>query len=74
MGWQFILALMLAMPIILLIAAFLWCLNTGGRYMAIKDALKRRAILQQRIKALADATQHVSVTAGKKHRVEKELA
>ena len=74
MDWQVIFGVMLTMPIILFIGSFLWCLNTGGRHMAIKDALKKRAILQERLKALVDATQHASVIAGgKKQRVEKEF-
>jgi len=37
MEWQVILALMIAIPIILFPAAFIWYLNIGGIYAAIKE-------------------------------------
>ncbi len=43
MQWEFIVALVIAIPIILFPAAFVWYLNIGGIYAAIKDARARRA-------------------------------
>ena len=43
MEWEFIVALVLAIPIILFPAAFIWFLNIGGIYTAIKGARERRA-------------------------------
>jgi len=43
MEWQFIVALVLAVPIILFPVAFVWYLNIGGIYAAIKKAMERRA-------------------------------
>ena len=43
MEWQVILALALAIPAILFPAAFVWYLNIGGIYAAIKDARERWA-------------------------------
>ena len=43
MQWEFIVALVIAIPIILFPAAFVWYLNVGGIYAAIKEASKRRA-------------------------------
>jgi len=43
MEWQIILALVLAIPIILFPAAFIWYMNIGGIYAAIKEARERRA-------------------------------
>ena len=43
MQWEFIVALVIAIPIILFPAAFVWYLNIGGIYAAIKDARVRRA-------------------------------
>ncbi len=43
MEWQFIVALVIAIPIILFPAAFIWYLNIGGIYIAIKEALAKRA-------------------------------
>ncbi len=64
MQWEFIVALVIAIPIILFPAAFVWYLNIGGIYAAIKEALKRRAALQERFRALAEAEKE---TAGTKH-------
>ena len=43
MQWEFIVALVIAIPIILFPAAFIWYLNIGGIYAAIKEARERRA-------------------------------
>ncbi len=64
MQWEFIVALVIAIPIILFPAAFVWYLNIGGIYAAIKEALKRRAAPQERLKTLAEAEKE---TAGTKH-------
>ena len=47
MQWEFIVALVIAIPVILFPVAFVWYLNIGGVYMAVKEALKRRATLQK---------------------------
>ncbi len=47
MEWQIILALALAIPIILIPAAFVLYLNIGGIYAAIKDARARRAVREK---------------------------
>ncbi|MFH1003614.1 MAG: hypothetical protein V1780_05660 [Chloroflexota bacterium] len=38
MEWQVIVALLIAIPIILLPVVFVWYLNIGGLYIAIKEA------------------------------------
>ncbi len=43
MEWQIIVALVVAIPIILLPVAFIWYLNLGGIYTAIREARARRA-------------------------------
>jgi len=43
MGWQFILALVIAIPVILFPAAFIWFINIGGIYAAIKQARAKKA-------------------------------
>jgi len=43
MQWEFIVALVIAIPIILFPVAFVWYLNVGGIYAAIKEARERRA-------------------------------
>ena len=42
MQWEFMVALMIAIPIILFPVAFVWYLNIGGIYTAIREARERR--------------------------------
>ncbi len=48
MQLEFILALVIAIPVILFPAAFVWYLNAGGIYAFIKRARERR-IARQRV-------------------------
>ena len=43
MEWQIIVALIIAIPIILLPVAFIWYIKIGGLYLAIKEARSKRA-------------------------------
>jgi hypothetical protein len=43
MEWQFIVALIIAIPVILFPAALVWYFNVGGIYAAIKEAREKRA-------------------------------
>jgi len=43
MQWEFIVALIIAIPLILFPAAFVWYLNVGGIYQAVKRLVARRA-------------------------------
>lgn len=42
MQWELIVAIIIAIPIILFPAAYIWYLNIGGIYAAIKEARTRR--------------------------------
>lgn len=53
MQWEFIVALVLAIPVILFPVAFVWYLNIGGIYHAIQEARKRRAAREEKAKAIA---------------------
>ena len=53
MEWQFIVALVIAIPIILFPVAFIWYLNIGGIYAAIKEARARRVTHEKGAKATA---------------------
>jgi hypothetical protein len=55
MQWEFILALVIAIPIILFPAAFVWYLNIGGIFAAIKEARARRAAQAKGAKAVIKA-------------------
>jgi hypothetical protein len=51
MQWEFVLALVIAIPIILFPAAFIWYLNAGGIYAAFKEARARRAAREKNARA-----------------------
>ena len=42
MQWEIIVVLVIAIPVILFPAAFVWYLNMGGVFSAIKEARARR--------------------------------
>jgi hypothetical protein len=43
MEWYFFVALLIAVPVILFPAAFVWYLNVGGLFAALKEARARKA-------------------------------
>ncbi|MFC1961854.1 hypothetical protein ACFLWN_02270 [Chloroflexota bacterium] len=53
MEWQIIVALVVAVPIILLPVLFVWYLNMGGIFAAVREARARRAIQRKAIKVAA---------------------
>lgn len=62
MEWQIIIALVVAIPVILFPVAFIWYLNIGGIYNAIKEARARRVARAEGKKAEAKAGKHVVTT------------
>lgn len=54
MPWQVIVALIVVIPVILFPAAFVWYLNIGGIYAAIKEARERRAVLEKGVRAVVE--------------------
>ena len=42
MQWEFIIALVIAIPVILFPAAFVWYLNAGGIYRALREAREKK--------------------------------
>ncbi len=54
MEWYVILILVLGIPVILFPAAYVWYLNVGGIYAAIKEARAKKAARQEEIKGVAD--------------------
>jgi len=55
MQWEFIVALAIAIPVILFPAAFVWYLNVGGIYAAIKKAQAKRVARRKSVEAAAKA-------------------
>ena len=53
MHWEFIIALVIAIPIILFPAAFIWYINVGGIYAAVREARKKRVAREQERKMAA---------------------
>ena len=54
MEWQIILALVLAIPVILIPAAFAWYLNVSGIFTVIRETRKRRIAREQRLRAVVE--------------------
>jgi hypothetical protein len=59
MQWQVIVALIVVIPVILIPVLFIWYLNIGGIYAAIKA---RQAAREQSRKVASGTGQHVAVT------------
>jgi hypothetical protein len=47
MEWTFVLALVIAVPVILFPAAFIWFLNIGGIFAAYKKARAKRTVAKR---------------------------
>jgi hypothetical protein len=54
MEWYVILVLVLGIPIILFPAAYVWYLNVGGIYSAIKEAREKKAARREELKGAVD--------------------
>lgn len=54
MQWEFIVALVLAIPVILLPVALVWYLNIGGIYAAIRGAREKRVARKEGTRAVAE--------------------
>ena len=54
MEWQFILALVLAIPVILFPAALIWYLNVSGTYTVIRETQRRRIARKKRMRAAVE--------------------
>jgi len=52
MEWEFIVALVVAIPIILFPAAFVWYLNLGCIFQAVQEARKTKAAREKEAKAV----------------------
>jgi hypothetical protein len=53
MEWQIMVALVLAIPIMLIPVVYVWYLNIGGIYAAIKEARERRVARENKVKESA---------------------
>ncbi len=55
MAWQIIVALVVAVPVILLPLVLVWYLNMGGILTAIREARTRRAVQKKGVRVVAKA-------------------
>jgi len=51
MEWQIIVAIVIAIPLIVLPVAFIWYMNVSGLYQVMRDARERRKKRAQALKA-----------------------
>ena len=54
MNGQLVMALVIAIPIILIPAAFIWYLNISGIYTVIRETRKRRIAREKRMRTVAE--------------------
>lgn len=54
MPWELVIALVIAIPVILFPAAFIWYMNIGGIVAAVRDA-KAKRITRRETSRLAEA-------------------
>ena len=57
MEWELVIALIIAIPIILFPAAYVWYLNVGGIYAAMKASQAKRVAREKKNEVPADITQ-----------------
>ncbi len=50
MEWQLVVALIIVVPVILFPAAFVWYLNLGGVYAAVKEARAKKVAHEKGVK------------------------
>jgi len=50
MEWYAILAIILAIPVILIPVVLIWYINVSGIYIVIRETMKRRAVRRKREK------------------------
>ncbi len=56
MEWQVIVALVLAIPILLIPVALIWYINIGGIMLAVKETRKRRVAQEKETREIVTAT------------------
>ena len=55
MEWQVIVALVIAIPIIIFPVAFIWYLNIGGLWSAIRESRARHAVREKGVRETVKA-------------------
>ena len=73
MQWEFVVALVVAIPLILFPAAFIWYVNVGGLYTMLKERRKRKAAAEERSREIAAEQTVVTGVVAQRRHWEKEL-
>ena len=60
MEWQFIVALIIAIPVIILVPVLVWVAVTSGLFQVARDSLRRRAALRRRVAPVTDTVREAS--------------
>jgi Tfp pilus assembly protein PilO len=58
MQWELIVALVIAIPVILFPAAYIWFINIGGIYAAIKEARQKKVTVKKEVRATTTRAEH----------------
>jgi len=67
MQWEFIVALVLGIPIILLPVALVWYLNIGGIYEAIQKAWKEKAVREETTRSVVEENREKKKPVSARH-------
>ena len=54
MEWQVVVALVVAIPVILIPVVFVWFLNVSGIYTVVRETRKRRIAREKRMRAATE--------------------
>lgn len=73
MQWEFMVALVVAIPIILFPAAFIWYVNIGGLYTMLKERRKKKAAAKERSGEIAEEQTVVIGEVAQRRHEAKEL-
>jgi uncharacterized SAM-binding protein YcdF (DUF218 family) len=73
MQWEFIVALVVAIPIILFPAAFIWYVNVGGLYTMLRERRRKKAAAEEKRREIAAEQTVVTGVVTQRRHWEKEL-
>ena len=58
MQWELVVALVIAIPVILFPAAYIWYINLGGIYAAIKEARQKKLTMKSKAHKVITEVKH----------------